>query len=114
MQAEMRGARSQSPPAPCAAWRWGAPGGALPRTQKVLWNSYGHGREPTVFWGMKDARGRRLAWERDVEALILMGVWCGAHTADTTRQKTEMRLWPHVGGGVCQAARNGKKLSKVV
>ena len=39
MQAEMRGARSQSPPAPCAAWRWGAPGGALPRTQKALWNS---------------------------------------------------------------------------
>ena len=58
---------SQSHAAPCAAWRrgvpaglprsagragvstarggrrrgrWGAPGGALPRTQKVLWNSY--------------------------------------------------------------------------
>ena len=42
MKAEMRGARSQSHAAPCAAWRWGAPGGALPRTQKVLWNSYPH------------------------------------------------------------------------
>src|SRR5262245_3876199 len=25
-------------------------------------------------------------------ALILMGVWCGAHTADTARKKTGMRL----------------------
>jgi hypothetical protein len=29
--------------------------------------------------------------------LILMGVWCGAHMADTTRKKTGMRLRPHVG-----------------
>ena len=75
----------------------------------------GRGRELTVFWGTTGARGRRLACGRDVmEALILMGGWCGAHTADTTRKKTGMRLRPQVGGGVCQAERHGKKLSKVV
>jgi hypothetical protein len=26
----------------------------------------GHGREPRVFWGIEDARGRRLAQQRDV------------------------------------------------
>jgi hypothetical protein len=47
------------------------------------------------------------------EALILMGGWCGVHTADTARKKTGMRLRPHVGG-VYQAGRHGKKLSQVV
>jgi hypothetical protein len=40
------------------------------------------------------------------------GGGCEADTADTTRKKTGMRLRPHVGGGVCQAARNGKKVLK--
>ena len=26
----------------------------------------GHGRALTVFWGTTGARGRRVAWERDV------------------------------------------------
>jgi len=47
------------------------------------------------------------------EALILMGAWCGADTADTTRKKTGMRLQPHVGSGMGQRERNRKKLSKV-
>ena len=34
---------------------------------------------------------------RRQDALILMGVWWGARTADATRKKTEMRLRPHVG-----------------
>ena len=29
----------------------------------------GQGRELTVFWGTDGARGRRLAWERDVRGL---------------------------------------------
>ncbi len=63
----------------------------------MLWNSYGHGREPTVFWGMKDARGRRLAWERDVEALILMGVWCGP-TRPTPRVRKQGCVYGHTSG----------------
>ena len=64
---------------------------------------------------MNHARGRRLAFKaRRQEALILMGVWCGARMADTTRTKTGMRLQPQVGGGVCLTERNEKKLSKVV
>jgi hypothetical protein len=51
---------------------------------------------------------------RRQEALILMGGWCGAYTADTTRKKTGMRLRLPVGGGVGQAERNRKKLPKVV
>src|SRR5262252_7605651 len=47
-------------------------------------------------------------------ALILMGVWCGAQMADTTRRKTGVRRRLPVGGGVCQAERNRKKWSKVV
>ena len=47
------------------------------------------------------------------EALILMGAWCGAYLADTTRKKTGMRLRPQVGSGVCQTERNRKKWSKV-
>jgi hypothetical protein len=47
------------------------------------------------------------------EALILMGAWCGAYLADTTRKKTGMRLRPQVGSGVCQMERNRKKWSKV-
>src|SRR5215467_12791313 len=47
------------------------------------------------------------------EALILMGAWCGASLADTTRKKTGMRLRPQVGSGVCQRERNRKKWSKV-
>src|SRR2546427_11136623 len=34
------------------------------------------------------------------EAWILMGGWCGAYTADTTRKKTGMRLRRPVGGRV--------------
>jgi len=29
----------------------------------------GQGRELTVFWGTEGARGRRLAWQRDVKSL---------------------------------------------
>src|SRR5215472_18354442 len=47
------------------------------------------------------------------EALILMGAWCGAYMADTTRKKTGMRLRPQVGSEVCQMERNRKKWSKV-
>jgi hypothetical protein len=45
------------------------------------------------------------------EALILMGGWCGAHTADTTRKKTGMRLRPHVGGCARRGAteKSGQK-----
>ena len=46
-------------------------------------------------------------------ALILMGVWCGVRTADTTQRKTGVRLRPQ-SGGMCLAQRNRKKLSKVV
>jgi hypothetical protein len=42
-------------------------------------------------------------------ALILMGAWCGAHTAETTRKKTKMRLRPQAGSEVYQMGRNGKK-----
>ena len=42
------------------------------------------------------------------EVLILMGAWCGAHMADTTGKKTEMRLRPQVGSGGYCADYNGK------
>jgi hypothetical protein len=42
------------------------------------------------------------------KALILMGAWCGAHMADTTRKKTGMRLRPQVERGVYRADHNGK------
>ena len=43
-----------------------------------------------------------------------MGGWWGAYTIDTTRKNIGMRLRPHVGGGVCQAARYRNRSSKVV
>jgi hypothetical protein len=51
---------------------------------------------------------------RRQEALILMGGWCGAYTADTTHKKTGMHLSLPVFSGVDQAERNRKKLPKVV
>ena len=47
------------------------------------------------------------------EALILMGAWCGAYMADTTRKKTGMRLRPQVGSGYPERTTTGKR-SKVV
>jgi hypothetical protein len=41
-----------------------------------------------------------------------MGVWCGAHTADTTQKKTGMRLRPQVVGEFAKRERNGKKVVK--
>jgi hypothetical protein len=61
--------------------------------------------EPLTF-----SKHPRKWWGEDPsEALILLGAWCGAHTAETTRKKTGMRLRPQVGSGVCQMERNGKK-----
>ena len=76
-----------------------------------------HGtRQGTDGWlGHERCQGRTVGLRaRRHGALLLRGVGCGAHTADTTRQKTGMRLRPHVGGGVCQTERNEKKWSKVV
>jgi hypothetical protein len=50
---------------------------------------------------------------RRQQALILMGVWCGAETADTTPTKTGMRLRPQVGVGFAEQNAT-KKLSNVV
>jgi hypothetical protein len=40
-----------------------------PRGSHAICTLYtiGHGREPRVFWGIEDARGRRLATKRDVK-----------------------------------------------
>jgi hypothetical protein len=40
-----------------------------PRGSHAICTLYtiGHGREPRVFWGIHDARGRRLAKKRDVK-----------------------------------------------
>ena len=39
----------------------------------------GHGRVPTVFWGSETARGGPVSpGELPVNALILMGDWCGS------------------------------------
>jgi len=65
--------------------------------------------------GHDRCQGRTAGWQaRRQAALILMGVWCGAHMADTTQKKTGMRLRPQVGGEFAKRERNGKKLSKVV
>src|SRR5467141_3492489 len=53
----------------------------------------GGGNRPFYRWLTRDYPSK---------ALILMGAWCGAHTADTTRKKTGMRLRPYVLSGVDQ------------
>jgi len=42
---------------------------------------------------------------------ILMGAWCGVHTTDTTRKKTEMCLRPQVESGVPRADHNEKTVT---
>lgn len=77
-------------------------------------DTIGHGREPTVFWGTHGARGIRLAPQPDVRGLDPDGCVVRHSAADTKGTKTGMRLRPFVGGGVCRAERNGKKLANVV
>jgi hypothetical protein len=50
------------------------------------------------FLGYDRCQGQTFSWPaRRQGALILMGGWCGARTADTTRKKTGMRLQPKSG-----------------
>jgi|RhiMetdeSRZDD1v2_1073273.scaffolds.fasta_scaffold713590_2 hypothetical protein len=47
------------------------------------------------FLGHDKCQGQTFGWQaRRQGALSLMGVWCGARTADTMRKKTGMRLQP--------------------
>ena len=74
----------------------------------------GHGREPRVFWGIDDARGRRLAQERDVtEALILMGDWCGAWSRRHGNENTDASEMAKRGWSVPSGTQR-EKMSKVV
>jgi len=67
------------------------------------------------FLGHDRCQGQRSGLRaRPPEALLLMGGWGGASTADTTHNKTGMRLRLPVGGGVGQAERNRKTWPKVV
>ena len=63
--------------------------------------------------GHDRCQGQTCGWQaRRQEAWSLMGGWGGASTADTPGKKTGRRLQTHVGGGVCQAAHNAKKVLK--
>ena len=66
------------------------------------------------FLGTHGARGRRLAPQPDVRSLDPDGCVVRHSVADTKGTKTGMGLRPQVGGGVCRAERNGKKLANVV
>ena len=64
------------------------------------------------FLGHHRCQGQTLGEQaRRHEALILMGGWCGAHTADTTRKKTGMRLRPQ-GGGCARRSATEKSCQK--
>jgi len=67
-----------------------------------LWAVYDWTRQGTDgFLGHERCQGQTSGLgARRHGALILMGVWCGAHTADTAHKKTGMRLRLQVGGCV--------------
>ena len=72
----------------------------------------GRGRAPTVFWGPERARDRRLALEPAVTAVILMDGWYGT-TRPTPQARKQGCVCSHLsGGGVCRAARSGKKVGQ--
>ena len=67
-----------------------------------------------VFWGTHSARSRRLAPQPDVRGLDPDGCVVRHSVADTKGTNTGMGLRPQIGGGVCRAERNRKKLANVV